>query len=721
MTQKVVIFSEKPSQAKAYSQAFKVKNRTKTHIEIDKCSIFPNGATITWGIGHLVELKMPGEYKKEWQSWNLKNLPIIPSEFEFKVAKDKSTQFNAVKKLFRDADIIINACDIDREGSNIFYSTLNLTGVKGKEIKRLWINSLEVDEVRKGFSNLQDNKRDLMLYEEAKTRQLSDWLVGINASQLYTLLLAEKGVRTTLSVGRVQSPLVYMIYQRQEEIENFKPEPFYELFGKFSSVKGTYEGKAKIKEKEKITVEQLLKDNSIPENDSTPGKVKQIEKKRKKRKSPLLHSLSTLQTVANKKWKYSPSVVLKTMQSLYEKKIVTYPRTDCNYITDSEFEYLCRNIDQYQKLLGVKFDPHLEAKKRHVDNSKVQEHYAIIPTKTIPTDSTLGSLTDVEKNIYYEVLKTTLAMFHNDYEYEETSIITDVNSIEFHTKGKVEIELGWKVLFKEDTRDTSDTNNTNNITLPNVSEGETVDSTINIKEGITTPPKPYTEGQLINLMKTAGRFVEDEEDSEILKEVEGIGTEATRSGIIETIKKNEYIEVKRNIVSVTNKGKILCEVIEGSLLSSPSMTAKWETYLKKIGQGKGSQEVFLKQIERFIDKMIREVPNRIEKSTITEKIKVSQQEESIGKCPSCNGQMVDKGTFYGCTEYRHGCKVTISKKIAGKTITKTNIKKLLKDGKTNIIKGFKSKKGKTFDAYLKWDNSQSKITFEFRQKQKQKA
>lgn len=715
MKRKVVILAEKPSQAIAYAEAFKVKAKTKTYIEIDKCSIFPDGAIITWGIGHLVELKMPGEYKKEWEKWNLDDLPIIPSKFEFKVSKDKLEQFNAVKSLFKESDVIINACDIDREGSNIFYSILNMTGVKNKEIKRLWINSLEVDEVRKGFKNLHDNKRDLLLYQEAKTRQLSDWLVGINASRLFSLLLSQKGVKTTLSVGRVQSPLVYMIYQRQKEIENFKPEPYYELIGVFQNEKGKYEGKAKIKEKSKDALIKLLMKNDVPEGTTIKGKIKRIEKRLKKEKPPRLHSLSTIQTTANKKWKYSPSTVLTTMQNLYEKKLVTYPRTDCNYITDSEFDYLCKNVNHYQKIVGLKFNPDIDSKKRYVDNTKVQEHYAIIPTKTIPDESTINSLSVSEINIYFEILKTTLSMFHKDYVYEETNVVTVVNSIEFFTKGKLEVEQGWKSLFDRDTRDTRDTKDSNTPikSLPNLSNGEMVKGEVKIKEGITTPPKPYTEGQLINLMKTAGRFVDDEEDSEILKEIEGIGTEATRAGIIENIKENGYIEIKRNVVSLTKKGEILCEVIEGNLLSSPSMTAKWESYLKKIGEGKGTQEHFIKNIEKFLRATIEKAPKAFSDSNVEKAIQEQKELSYIANCPSCqDGKIVDRKTFYGCSNYKNGCKMTLPKKWFGKSLTKTMIKKLCEKGRTNKLK-FTNKSGKKFYAYLILDNEENKIMFEF--------
>lgn len=708
----VCIFAEKPSQAKAYAEAFEVAKREKTHIELKPCSTFPDGAVITWGIGHLVGLKMPGEYREEWKNWDIKNLPIIPVQFEYKVSEDKKEQFNAVKKLFNNADVVINACDIDREGSNIFYSTLNMTGAKNKTIKRLWINSLEVDEIVKGFQSLQSNEKDLLMYSEAKTRQISDWLVGMNASPLYSLLIQGKGLNTSLSVGRVQSPLVYMIYQHQKEIENFVSKPFFELVGHFKTVNGAYSGKAKVKT---YTLEELtsfLIGNSLALEEKNEGVVLDLDKKEKRTKSPKLHSLSTLQEVANKKWKYSPANVLKIMQSLYEKKICTYPRTDTNFITENEFLYLSNNVEQYMKLINVDFSPNKEANKRYVDGSKVQEHYAIIPTKTIPNESTINALSAEEKNIYDEVLRNTLAMFHNDYIYEETKIITAVHDIEFETVGKIELHKGWKSLFMQSSNDENNKIEADKV-LPSVSKNEKVLSVLQSKEGRTTAPKPYTEGDLVKVMKNAGKTVDDESDKEILNEVEGLGTEATRSSIIETIKKNEYITVTKNIVSVTNKGKILCEAIEGTLLASPVMTAKWEGKLKEIGSGNSSPENFISNIKAFIMSLIQQAPQKIgQVSNIEQTIKIEQANNNKSNCPCCKkGLMIDRKTFLGCSEYKNGCKFTINKIIATKKLTEKNINDLLEKGITSIIKGFKSKTDKSFDAKLKVTGD--KVTFEY--------
>ena len=704
---KIVILAEKPSQAKAYADAFKVAKKTKNYIELQPSAIFPQGATITWGIGHLVELKQPADYKPEWKRWSLNQLPMIPEKYEFRVAKGKWDQFQEVKRLFKEADLLINACDVDREGSNIFYSILRQTGVRNKPIQRLWINSLEIEEIRKGFTNLRDNQKDLLLYREAQTRQISDWLVGMNASRLYTMLLKAKGLNETMSIGRVQSPTVYMIYKRHMEIENFKPTNFYELTGDFLAEKGPYKGKASVKKDKREEAEAILMQAGIREDEPLPGTIKDVKKVRKAIKPPKLHSLSTLQAKANKIWKYSPAKVLEIVQSLYEKKLVSYPRSDCQFITDAEFGYLVERIPAYQKIIGQPFEvANARPQKRYVDSSKVEEHYAIIPTKTIPSEQKIAGLPPMERNIYIEIVRNTMAMFHRDYLYEETTILTDVKSIEFKTTGKVELDKGFQGLWPVATKKKEEP------LLPPVQIQDIVESHIHIHEGTTQPPKPYTEGQLVQMMKTCGKLIEDEGESDILKEVEGLGTEATRSGIIETIKRHGYIEVVKNIVNITDKGRVLCETIEGSLLSSPSMTAKWETYLRKIGNGNGSQEAFLGSVSKFLHHLIQVTPEKVAGTNIQAAIESAPSNEPIVECPICHqGKIVARKSFYGCSNYRAGCKFTVSKTIASKKLSPNQVKDLCQNGMTKEMKGFKSKKGTSFSAKLKLD--QGKVVFDF--------
>lgn len=706
----VVIFAEKPSQAKAYAEAFPVARKTKHFIELQPCETFPNGATITWGVGHLVELKQPAEYHAEWKRWSLKVLPMIPENYEFKVAKGKWDQFQAVKALFKEASMLINASDVDREGSNIFYSILKQTKVKSKPIQRLWINSLEVEEIRKGFQTLRDNQQDYQMYIEAQTRQISDWLVGMNASRLYTMLLKEKGLNETISVGRVQSPTVYMIYERHVEIEQFQPENFYELKGEFHSRMGSYTGKADFKSKKYEEALAALEKAHIQEKKRLLATIQSVEKKPKKVLPPKLHSLSTLQQKANRIWKYSPAKVLEVAQSLYEKKLISYPRSDCQFITDAEFAYLKQKLPQYQEMMKKPFEPaRLSASKRYVDGSKVEEHYAIIPTKSIPSADKLAGLSLMEKNIYAEIVRSALAMFHRDYMYEETKIVTDVQGLLFKTVGKVELDRGFQELWPEPKEQKKEAP-----PLPLVEKGEDVDAMVQIHQGTTQPPKPFTEGQLVQMMKTCGKLIEDDAESDILKEVEGIGTEATRASIIETIKRHGYIDVQKNIVSITEKGKVLCQAIAGSLLASPIMTAKWESYLRKISAGTGTQQAFLQNIEKFLRHLIETAPQIIQTTDITAAAELAEPavKGPIAKCPSCHqGELLEKKSFYGCSRYQEGCKFTISKRIASKKITASQVRDLCEKGLTKPIKGFKSKKGSSFSARLKL--TQEKIEFDF--------
>ncbi|MGB2991977.1 MAG: DNA topoisomerase, partial [Paenisporosarcina sp.] len=407
--------------------------------------------------------------------------------------------------------------------------------------------------------------------------------------------------------------------------------------------------------------------------------------------------------------KYSPAKVLSTMQSLYEKKLVTYPRTDTQFITPNEFSYLEGQVEAYQQLIQQPF--HVVSRnpsKRYVDSSKVQEHYAIIPTKKIPTERVLAGLSREERNLYEEVLRTTLAMFHSNYLYQETTVTTEVNGLSFLSSGKTEIDKGWKALFSND----KEAKSAKEPTLPKLTLHEQVKSKVAIKEGQTTPPKPYTEGQLIAMMKTCGKFVEDASETEILKEVEGLGTEATRSGIIETIKRHGYIEVTKNIVAISEKGRVLCEAIEGNLLASPAMTAKWEAYLKKIGTGAGSSELFLGSIAKYLNHLIQEVPTQLHDKVFHMTTETFVTRKEIATCPTCQkGTIISRKNFYGCSGYKEGCKQTFPANYLKKRLSAKHIEDLCTQGKTEGIKGFVSKAGKTFNAKLVLTNGQLKLDF----------
>ncbi|MGK4468459.1 DNA topoisomerase III [Mammaliicoccus sciuri] len=697
---KTVIFAEKPSQARDYANALGIKAKHKEYIEIKDSDIISN-AIVTWGYGHLVELKLPKDYKNPVNNWQLENLPYKPEPFEFKVGKDKNAQYNAVKKFFKEADVLINATDIDREGSNIFYSTLNLTGVKDKVIKRLWINSTVDSEIIKGFRNLKDNEQDYQSYQEAYARQISDYLIGMNLSPLYSNIFRSQGLNETFSIGRVQTPTLCMIYERHNAINNFKPEKYYEVVGEFKAQNGQYKGKAKIKTFEKSDLIELEEKHKLSQ--ATDGNISKVETKEKKQQSPKLHSLSTLQTKINKMYKYGTEKTKKIVQTLYERKILSYPRTDCNLITEEEFNYLKQNLEALKEIYNKSFNTsYSEPRKRYVDGSKVQEHYAIIPTSKIPSKQDIENLSQEELNVLNEVVNTTLSMFAEDYIFDETIIETNVSGLIFYTKGTVEKNKGWKSLFQKDD---TEKENSNISKLPKVELNEIVDAKVKSQEGITTPPKPYTEGELITLMKTCGKTLDDNESADILKDIQGLGTEATRDGIIKGLKSKQYIKISSNKVEITEKGILLCEAVKGSLLSSPTMTAEWEKRLKYIGQGQASVSGFIDITMKFISKELDQYNEKTKNINVQKQVEKTIDENTIGQCPNCNkGLLIDKGKIIKC----NNCNQVFFKNFFKKNIPDNQLELLITKGKTSKKLKFKNKAGKSYSAYLVLEDDKDK-------------
>ncbi|MBO6464952.1 type IA DNA topoisomerase, partial [Enterococcus faecalis] len=385
---------------------------------------------------------------------------------------------------------------------------------------------------------------------------------------------------------------------------------------------------------------------------------------------------------------------------LYEAKLLSYPRTDTPFITENEFAYLKANFGKYSGFLGLDLEMvQTEPRKRYVDGSKVQEHHAIIPTKQVPTESALAKMDDLQRKIYALVVKTTVAMFLPDYLYEETKIQTKVADLLFQSIGKTPKQEGWKILFKQQNKEEKEDVQT----LPLVIIGEHAEVDVKSAEKETQPPKAFTEGTLLTAMKTAGKTIDDEEAQKILKDTEGIGTEATRASIIEALKQKEYIQVIKNKLVVTEKGKLLCQAVESQhLLTSAEMTAKWETYLKKIGKREGNQENFITNIKKFIVHLLEAVPTDIEKLNFSDyqEQKEKEAEKSIvGKCPKCGNNIVLKKSFYGCSNYPE-CKFTLAEHFRKKKLTKTNVKELL-EGKETLVKGIKNKEKKSYNAVVK--------------------
>ena len=722
-----IVIAEKPDQAVKLAAPFSYTKKTG-YLEVKPNIYFPNGALITWAIGHLCELKAPEEYNSTWKKWTLETLPIIPDRFEYKVTKSKYKQFNVIKGLVKRPDIqeIIIGGDAGREGELIIRTILSVCGVK-KPMKRLWISSLTENAVKKGFSNLLPEEKTRDIYFEALSRSCADWLIGINTSRLYTVLLKKNGIKDVFSIGRVQTPTLALIVKREHEIANFKPEPFWEVEADFN-----FEGKIlKAKwhknnisrvqeERQAIAIAHFCNNKSV--------EISSIKKETKEYAPPLLFNLSALQATANKAYKFSPQYTLDILQKLYLKGLVSYPRSDSQYLTNEEAKTLpnilenLSKIDKYKNLLPPPTNSIMN-NKRYVNEKKVTDHHAIIITEQFPNFSKLNS---EEEKIYDLVVRQVIAAHYNHAVFSYTTIHSLVDKrAEFISKGKVQIEEGWrKVIYHSKDNSSTDEDEL----LPLLSENELgIVANTQVKKGETQPPTRYSEGNLITLMKTAGKHLEDDKLEKILSKTEGLGTEATRAGIIGTLKDRNYIEIKKNQVFVTTKGMLLIEALGESILTSPLMTAKWEQRLSEIGEGNASPKVFMEQVKKLAYKLITDAnerekewafdQNEVDKITENNPYnkKYKKVKKVVGKCMLCGGSILDHGTFYGCSNYKTvNCKFSISKKILSKTISQANLKKLLATGETDLIKGFK-KGEKTFNAHLIWNEKEHKINFKFPQ------
>lgn len=678
-----VILAEKPSQAADYAASFNNSERKDGYYVVSNDRY--KNAIITYGFGHLISLFAPDEYDERYKRWSLDTLPIFPTPFKHKVGKGKSKQYNIVKKHLDKADEIIIATDPDREGEAIARYIIHHSGNARKPIKRLWANSNEDTEIQLAFNNLKDGSETFGYYKEAETRAYADWLVGMNLSRLYSIYMQQNGMTGAFSIGRVQTPTLYLIYQRNKEIKEFISQTYYELYADFTHKNGIYQGKYS----NRFDTEEELKEFISQHHLNDSGVISDVTTKEKRTYAPKLFSLSDLQTAMNKKYGYKVAKVLEIVQSLYEKKYVSYPRTASNLIGTPEFEYLKSYLTQYLGLVGETIDsPILEENKRYVDSSKVLEHYAIIPTRKIPQ---LDKLNEQERNVYKAILYRAISIFEQPYVYDETTIITRINSIDFKSTGRQIKEPGWKRLI-------ADHNEKKDKILPIVNNGDIVRTRLETKEGQTTPPKYYTEGTLITAMKTVGRSMEDDEEKNILNEIEGIGTQATRASVIETLGYQKYISYKKNNIHLTDKGEILCSSLKGNEITNAELTAQWEKHLRRVRLGKLTQEAFMGSIERFIKHLIQEAPSTFDSNGIKSQIREVEKEHAIATCPKCSASILDRGKFYGCSSYPE-CKFTLSTHFRKKKLTKTNVNELL-DSKDTIVTGIKSKNGTKYNAKI---------------------
>lgn len=573
--------------------------------------------------------------------------------------------------------------------------------------------------IREGFQALLTEEDTRNLFYEAYTRACADWVVGMNASRLYTLLLQQQGFSDVFSVGRVQTPTLALIVKREMDIESFVSEPFWEVKAKFHMDKKKYEGKWEQDGESRIKTKELA-EKIAAFCEGKKAQVADVKSEKKEYAPPLLYNLSALQAEANRRYKFSPKKTLDTVQKLYQKGIVSYPRSDSRYITEGEAETFPQILEKlakipaYEELFPLP-KPSIQQDKRYVNDKKVTDHYAIIPTEQVPD---VAKLSADEQKMYDLIVRSILAAHYGKAVTEYTTITTLVDGrATFQSKGKVQIEEGWRKVIPPFEKEKDPV-------LPKVQKGEEgMVAKVEVKEGKTQPPKRYTEGQLITLMKTAGKHLEDKELEKVLRSSEGLGTEATRAGIITMLKDRKYIEIRKNLVYATAKAKILIQAVGEAILASPEMTAKWEQRLKEISEGTAAPKHFMEQTNKMIAHLVTSTTEAAEKWEFPQDLAEDfvpgmkgkrKRTVQLGPCKKCSGSVIDKGSFYGCSNYqKNHCSFTISKKILGKALTQKQVKLLLTEGSTEMIEGFKGKE-KEFAARLVWDDKEGKISFAFK-------
>ena len=644
-----VCIAEKPSVAREIAHVLGATQQRQGFLE-------GNGYQVTWTFGHLCTLKEPNDYSDQWKHWSLSSLPMIPPRFSIKLIEDEGIkkQFSIIEKLMKEADEIINCGDAGQEGELIQRWVMQKAGAKCP-VKRLWISSLTEDAIREGFANLKEQKDYDSLYLAGLSRAIGDWLLGMNATRLYTIKYGQN--RQVLSVGRVQTPTLALIVNRQREIENFTPQQSWVLSTiyrntKFTGIERDEDAEAeeaaknteqKKPEKSKSPIYRTIEFKTEEEGRKTVENIKDASlhilsttKKKGNEAPPRLYDLTSLQVDCNKKFSYSADMTLKLIQSLYEKKFTTYPRVDTTYLSDDIYAKCPSTLNGLYKTAFSGENPYadlikplggkpLKKSKKVFDSSKVTDHHAIIPTGVPPT-----GLSDMERNVFDLVARAFIAAFYEDCKFETTTVLAEVNGKEdtnvmFRTSGKVITDEGWRVVFKKTTEKTAENSmekaiETNEETIGNESaslpvfkKGEEGPHSPVLSEKWTQPPKPYTEATLLRAMETAGKFVEDETLRMAMKE-NGIGRPSSRAGIIETLFKRHYIRRERKNLVATPTGIDLIDIIHEELLKSCELTGIWEKKLRDIESRKYDAQTFISELKQqaydIVMQVLRDNSNR---------------------------------------------------------------------------------------------------------------
>lgn len=695
-----VCIAEKPSVAREIAEILGAKNKKDGYYE-------GNGYQITWTIGHLCTLKEPQDYDARLKFWKLQDLPILPAKFGIKEIKNAGLQkqLKIITKLVTHATEVINCGDAGQEGELIQRWVLAKAQCK-KPVKRLWISSLTEEAIKEGFNHLKDSKEYDNLYAAGSSRAIGDWLLGFNATRLYTLKYGEN--KQLLSIGRVQTPTLALIVNRHLEIENFKPETYWELKTKYRDVIfSARSGKFFSKEEAEKILQRIQNE---------PFTVISFSRKKGKESAPKLFDLTSLQVECNKKFGYSAEHTLNTVQKLYEQKLVTYPRVDTMYLPEDiypKIKGILSSMKGYSNLVSPLLNEPIRKSKNVFDDKKVTDHHAIIPTNV-----SAGNLYGNEGNVYDLIARRFLAVFYPDCQVSKTEVIGKVKDTEFKATGKQILEEGWRAVYSEEKKEEDNTDQEEDQILPDFNEGESGPHIPALTEKQTKPPKPYTEATLLRAMETAGKQVADEELRDLMKE-NGIGRPSTRANIIETLFKRNYMRKEKKNLIPTITGIQLIQTIDYELLKSAELTGKWEKKLRDIEKGAFDVRIFMDEMKRMVTQIVNHVKSAAPRKFIietkastvqkksaekNEKAKTEKSEITDMNCPKCgNGKIIKGQRAYGCSEYKTGCTFLIPFEFHEKKLSDPQISSLIKTGKTPIIKGFK-KSGAEINAMVKFDN-----------------
>jgi DNA topoisomerase-3 len=679
-----VCIAEKPSVAKDIAAVLGASQRRDGYYE-------GNGYQVTWTFGHFCTLKEPHDYTDRWKSWRLEDLPMIPSSFGIKLIDNAGAlkQFSVIENLVRQAELVINCGDAGQEGELIQRWVL-LKAKCSVPVKRLWISSLTEQAIREGFEKLRESEQYDNLYAAGSARAIGDWLLGMNATRLFTKKFGQGKV--VLSIGRVQTPTLALIVHRQKEINAFVTEEYFELKTLYRETEFTATiDRIRLAEKANKGLAYLIEH---------PFEVTSFEKKEGKEGNPKLFDLTSLQVESNKKYAYSAEETLKHVQNLYEKKFVTYPRVDTTYLSEDlhpKMEGIMKQLTYYSEYTAPLLANPIPKLKSVFDDKKVTDHHAIIPTGILPVHIGVD-----EKRIYDMIVRRFLAVFYPECRISTTTVLGIVGKVEFKATGKQILDPGWRVLYANDKSEKKDSAEEEKV-MPNFEVGESGPHEPWVHQGKTTPPKAYTEATLLRAMETAGKQVEDDEVRELLKD-NGIGRPSTRANIIETLFKRKYIEKKKKNISATQTGIDLIDTISNELLKSAELTGAWERKLRLIEKGEYQLETFKQELIQMVVDLTREVKmntgrsisileerphEQAEKPKRASKPKEPKEDVSIETltCPKCKQHLLKKGrTAYGCANFAI-CGFKIPFEFLGKKLTDKHVYDLLSKGKTTKIKG----------------------------------